>query len=364
MKRDMLSFRISLFIFLAFVFSHCHHGEQGTSVSTISEDDKIVGLRIRGFGLVEGDLPSRLKVQLVKPGLRAAVLGDYKINDEEVIFEPLVPFTLGLSYEILIDDSVVAEVAIPLDHTDAPELLSIYPTQDTVPENLLKMYFEFSEPMVEGNSLSHIVLIKNDKDTLEGTFLDLQPELWNQEGTVLTLWLDPGRIKRDLIPNRELGSPLGAGNDYTLYIENSWKSKRGRQLTKATIKSFFATKRDDISPQSLQWEILSPRSNTRDPMVVKFHESLDVYILKETAGVEDADNEQVAGTIEILDEERILHFTPTDPWNKGKFTFTVETKLEDLSGNNLNRPFDVDIEKKSRQLGADKKVCSIKFEVD
>ena len=43
-----------------------------------------------------------------------------------------------------------------------------------------------------------------------GTFLDLQPELWNAEGTVLTLWLDPGRIKRDLIPNKELGIPLKA----------------------------------------------------------------------------------------------------------------------------------------------------------
>src|SRR5688572_23645274 len=104
MKRDMLSFRISLLTFFAFVFSHCHHGEQGTSVSTISENDKVVGLRIRGFGLVKDDLPSRLKVQLIKPGLRAAVLGDYKINDEEIIFEPLVPFTRGLTYEILIDD--------------------------------------------------------------------------------------------------------------------------------------------------------------------------------------------------------------------------------------------------------------------
>src|SRR5687768_10346756 len=123
MKRDMPSFRIGLLIFFAFVFSHCHHGEQGTSVSTISENEKVVGLRILGFGLVEGDLPSRLKVQLIKPGLRADVLGNYKINDEEVIFEPLVPFTRGLSYEIRIDDSVVAEIAIPLDNTDAPELL-------------------------------------------------------------------------------------------------------------------------------------------------------------------------------------------------------------------------------------------------
>jgi hypothetical protein len=363
MKRDTLSFRISFLIFIALAFNHCHSVEQETSVSTISKNDKVVGLKIRGPALSEDDLPSRLNVQLIKQGKRAGVLGDYKINDDEIIFESLVPLTRGLSYEILLDDSVIAKLAIPLGTTSAPELLSIYPTQDTLPENLLKMYFEFSEPMVEGNSLSNIVLLKNSKDTVEGIFLDLKPELWNQEGTVLTLWLDPGRIKRDLIPNKELGNPLVAGKHYTLHVESSWKSKRGIQLTKAIAKSFFTTKRDDISPQSQQWEIVSPRSNTRDPLVVKFHESLDVYILKETARIEDDEKELMAGAIEILDEERILHFTPTDLWDKGKFTFTVETKLEDLSGNNLNRPFDEDIEMKSRQVGVDQKLYSIKFEI-
>jgi hypothetical protein len=363
MKRDILSFRITFFIFIVLVFNHCHHREQETSVSTILEDDKVVGLKIRGPALLEDDLMSRLKVQLLKQGQRAGVLGDYKINDDEIIFEPLVPLTRGLSYEILLDDSVISMVAIPLDNTTGPALLSIYPTQDTLPENLLKMYFEFSEPMVEGNSLSHIVLLKDGKDTMEGTFLELRPELWNQEGTVLTLWLDPGRIKRDLIPNKELGSPLVAGNHYTLHIENSWKSKRGLQLKDAISKSFFTTKRDDISPQSLQWEIVVPRSSTRDAMIVKFYESLDPYILKETVSVENTEKKQVDGNIEILDEERILHFTPRGPWDKGVFTFTVETKLEDLSGNNLNRRFDEDIETKSRHVGADKKFSSIKFEI-
>ena len=55
--------------------------------------------------------------------------------------------------------------------------------------------------MEEGRSTRYVVLVKEGVDTLKGTFLDLQPELWNDDATELTLWLDPGRIKLDLIPN-------------------------------------------------------------------------------------------------------------------------------------------------------------------
>ena len=37
---------------------------------------------------------------------------------------------------------------------------------------------------------------------MKSIFLELENELWNPEHTQLTLWLDPGRIKRDLIPNQ------------------------------------------------------------------------------------------------------------------------------------------------------------------
>ena len=65
--------------------------------------------------------------------------------------------------------------------------------------------------MQEGQALENITVIKNGKDTIPSIFLDLQPELWNKERTILTLWLDPGRIKRDLQPNKKLGLPLELG---------------------------------------------------------------------------------------------------------------------------------------------------------
>ena len=58
--------------------------------------------------------------------------------------------------------------------------------------------------MQEGHSLENILLIRNEKDTIRDAFLDLQPELWNKEGTVLTLWFDPGKDqKRSCSPMKD-----------------------------------------------------------------------------------------------------------------------------------------------------------------
>jgi hypothetical protein len=313
------------------------------------KNDKAVGMLIRGVDMDDHDeLSRRLKVQLIRPGERVPVLGEFEVEDGQVTFEPLVPFTRGLKYEVLLDEALLATVEVPAGEFNVPELLSIYPSQDTLPENLLKMYLQFSEPMVEGNSLKHVALLKNGSDTMEGTFLDLQPELWNEDGTVLTLWLDPGRIKRDLIPNKEFGTPLVAGNGYTLHVSDSWKSKNGQTLAKEYTKSFHTVLRDDTSPQLIRWKITSPRSKTKHALKIQLFEPLDYFILLEGIKVLDSEKKIVEGVVEIAEEEKVVIFLPTKPWNAGKFILSIEARLEDLSGNNLNRAFDRDIDQKNQ----------------
>ena len=111
-------------------------------------------------------------------------------------FTPVVPFTPGQTYTLRKMDTVVmASFTIPERMpTEAVELLAVYPRLDTVPENLLKMYFKFAQPMQEvGNALDFIT-VTNETDREETQpFLRLESELWNKERTLLTLWLDPGR---------------------------------------------------------------------------------------------------------------------------------------------------------------------------
>ena len=361
MKFFIQTFRISFLLSILITLSiGCQHRDEKASVSVVSKNDKAIGVVIRGAGVKEKDFSNRLRIQLIKPGERVAILGEFKVNGSDVIFEPLVPFTRGLKYEILLDDELFSEIEIPAGEFDAPELLAIYPSQDTLPENLLKMYLHFSEPMAEGRSLEYITFLHNDNDTLKGTFLDLKPELWNAEGTVLTLWLDPGRIKRDLIPNQTLGTPLRENEKYTMRVDASWPGKNGLPLRQPFTKTFVTAQRDDVSPQPQRWRISVPAPATNDPLEITFQEPLDYFLSKETFRI-FASQKEVSGNIEMMRNEMVLRFIPEGPWQKGKYSIDIESRLEDLAGNNLNRPFDRDVEINDQEK--DKRVFAQEFTV-
>jgi hypothetical protein len=42
-------------------------------------------------------------------------------------------------------------------------------------------------------------------------------------------------------------------------------------------------------------------------------------------------------------EETRWQFRPREPWRKGDYLIEVATLLEDLAGNSLDRPFEVDV---------------------
>ncbi|RDB07015.1 hypothetical protein DVG78_05780 [Runella aurantiaca] len=285
-------------------------------------------------------LPELLKVQLSNS--KTAILGDYSIQSDSLIFEPLIPFTPGLRYEVLLENRLMGEIGIP-QAVPSNTLIGIYPSQDTLPENLLKFYFVFSRPMREGRSLAYISLLDAQGDTLPGTFLNLQPELWNAEKTVLTLWLDPGRIKRDLQPNKSQGAPLTKGNHYTLVVSERWPDELGAGLTQSYTKRFVAGAHDMTSPDIKYWTIETPPKGTTQALEIHVKEALDYVLLQNTIRIIDARGKPVNGVIQVNNmEERVL-FVPAEPWMTGAYKVLVESRLEDLAGNNLNRLFDRDI---------------------
>jgi len=47
--------------------------------------------------------------------------------------------------------------------------------------------------------------------------------------------------------------------------------------------------------------------------------------------------------METSDEETLWQFTPDRPWHAGKYKLVIDTRLEDLAGNSIARPFEVDL---------------------
>ena len=344
--RTLLGF--GTFFYFISLFSCKTNSDHKTELSIIWENGKPIAIVVP-FNPANTNSADKLKSELKVSGTNGdyisnSILGDWSITDDSIVFKPLIPLTRGFSYKILYKEKEIGGITIPLPNASIrAKVIGIYPSTDTVPENLLKIYVEFSKPMTEGNALDYFKLIKNGKDTLHQVFLDLQTELWNNDHTRLTIWLDPGRIKRDLIPNKELGNPLIKGNHYRFIVDSSLPDGEGITLGKNYQKDFIVATRDSIIPDTDKWNINPPAANTTDILKIDLKESLDYILLKNAIRVLDEKGKPVEGNFQPGDKETQLTFSPSSKWVKGNFYLEIESRLEDLAGNNLNHPFDRDI---------------------
>lgn len=271
------------------------------------------------------------------------VLGLLKTYDDAIEFEPVIPFSEGKTYVLYQNNELLTRFTIDTNNEiEAPELIAIYPTSEEVPENLLKMYFQFSKPMQEvDNALNYITVFDESDGKVVDVFLELPTELWNKEHTRLTLWLDPGRIKTDLIPNKEKGLPIISGHTYKITISSDWKDSNGVALQSPYIKQFNVAQRDSKQPAVSDWSI----NALPDQLEINFNEPMDAVLAKEVFRIKNDKNEILEGRLELTNNEQSLVFKPKIPFLSGSYTIEVASKLEDLAGNNLNHLFDNDLAK-------------------
>lgn len=313
-----------------------------SDISILWDRDKAVGIWVPTSIIDHYQYPGSdqfFSVHLA--GQTEAVIGTCKAFADRIEFKPYWPFTRGMKYEIKWKGQPIASVHIPEPNLAEKPLLRIYPSCDTVPANLLKVYLQFSKPMMQENIYPYITVLKNGVDTVD-VFLPLQPPLWNDDQTRLTLWLDPGRIKRDLTPNRVLGKPLEEGNHYAIIVSSAWRDKSGVAMQQSVIKNYFVSVDDRKRPEPAGWRISSPVSGTLNPVTIRLSETLDYSLLQDAVFLK-RDDTLVKGRVVLDDCEKVWMFVPETAWVEGKYTCVVERRIEDLAGNNLNRLFDEDI---------------------
>ena len=51
----------------------------------------------------------------------------------------------------------------------------------------------------------------------------------------------------------------------------------------------------------------------------------------------------VPGTVSIGHDEMEWRFIPRDRWEAGSYRVVVDTAIEDLAGNHIGQPFDIDV---------------------
>ena len=284
------------------------------------------------------------------------VIGSYRIEANTLIFEPRFPLSAGLRFRAVFEPArlpgsnpaqakaIVAHFTIPkAPSTPTAKVHHVYPTNDVLPENLLKFYIHFSAPMSKGEAYQHIHLIGSGSKEVDLPFLRLEEELWNRDQTRFTLFFDPGRIKRGLKPREEVGPALEEGKSYTLVIDRDWADAQGNPLTESFRKSFRAGPPDDNPIDPKDWKLQTPAAGSLAPLDVTFSKPLDHALLERVIAVTDSADHELQGTITITEKETHWSFTPKQSWQADGYNLTVETTLEDLAGNSIGRPFEIDV---------------------
>jgi len=290
---------------------------------------------------------------------RPAVLGTYAIADGTLRFTPRFPFDPGQRYDVVLDPvhlpatngvppapwrlrPLEASITVP-----APEghpttrVAGVFPSADEVPENQLRLYISFSAPMGLASGSTHVRLLDQTGRPVKDPFLPLDVDLWNEDRTRYTVLFDPGRVKRGILPNEEMGRALIVGQKYTILVDETWRDANGQPLAAPFRREFRVGPAEERAIDPAAWRLGVPLASTREPLVVSFPGPLDYGLLHRALTISTVRRERVAGDIRLEAGETRWLFTPRIPWQAGEYRLLASSILEDVAGNRIGRPFEV-----------------------
>jgi len=318
-------------------------------------EPELIAVLGKSGGTVQA-LRSVFSVKVIGPGMSGDeevpdVLGRRQILPDGIRFVPHFPFTPGVRYRASFDPRPLRRgelsETLTLDFSltekitaELSAVTDIFPSSDLLPENLLRFYICFSNSMQRGQAKEQIRLLGPDGEPAQDVLYHAPVELWDRSMRHLTILLDPGRLKRGVGPNRELGPPLRAGQNYTLAVGSGMVDLSGRPLQGCHDKRFRVSEavRERISVD--EWRVLPPVMKSRQPLALRFPKPLDWALLWHAITITSESGRRINGRITIDDDEKRWNFTPASPWIAELYHVQIAPGLEDVCGNNLRGAFD------------------------
>jgi hypothetical protein len=318
---------------------------QSVSIQLDNNAFKVVGWQAPSAP-PSGGWPSVLAVY-AGPGT-LPIIGRYAVENGMLVFRPQYPLAAGVRYRAVFHQPGQTQPVEQIfdgprqSTTPVARVERVYPSADVLPSNQLRLYIYFSVPMSRGELPGRIHILDKDGQEVRAVFLPGQ-ELWDPNNQRLTMTFDPGRIKRDVASNVAMGPPLVDGRQYTLVIDKSWPDADGNPMVASFRKPFRGGPAIRVPPSPKEWRITSPASGTSTPLVVDFGRSMNYALLPRMLKVTGPRGSTVAGTIAVARNESEWRFTPGAAWTAGAYQLIVDKDLEDLAGNKIDQPFDIDV---------------------
>lgn len=266
------------------------------------------------------------------------IIGSFVKKDGDLIFTPKFSLLENVPYLLQTEKGDIG-FSLKTSNNNVPIITAVYPTADELPENLLRMYIQFSSPMKTVGNLEHIKLINEQGEEVKGAIFNNVYELWDDSQTQLTIIFDPARVKTGLRANETLGRALEPEKTFHLVIDEL-ENIYGKKLAHPFTKTFKVVAEDIISPSPDSWEFMLPKSNDNQPLTINFLDAVDKMSLLIRIQIYNDKDQMVQGKIHLKNQEKTWEFVPENDWNKGKYLAKINSRLADPSGNNLNGLFD------------------------
>jgi hypothetical protein len=271
--------------------------------------------------------------------------GSWVGEDESRCFVPRFSFVDGESYVVGVDDLRLTPIARAASQREAAAAVAaILPSAPVVPRNVLRFYVWFTAPMSEGTAASCVTLLDEDGFELPAAIMPSDYELWDPDRRRLTVLMDPARIKRGLVSNRTLGYPLVPGRRVRLAVDQGFLDARGGPLLAGRERSYVVGQEERRLVDPGRWRLDSPCAGTTDPVRIDFDRPLDHALIPRCLRVTDASGVTVTGRASVGEAETGWAFEPDRAWSAGPYEVAVDSILEDLAGNSIERIFDRDLE--------------------
>ena len=311
--------------------------------------------RLGGGADIQQRLSRAFRVTVARAGMPAdpdmpAIAGTYEVQQQAISFVPHFPFAAGVAYHARFDpgelgfspSAPVLTLAFELpvrESVTSTTVLGIYPSADTLPDNLLRFYVLFSTPMQRFSADAEIALLDTEGREVPDVLYRAPVELWDRNMRCLTVLLDPGRLKRGVGPHRDLGPPLVSGREYMLQVGQGMRDAAGRALGVVHRKRFTVNEAVREPVALRDWTIALPSNASRAPLTLTFPRPLDWAMLQHSIRVL-AGAKVIEGRIETDLHETRWRLTPDAAWEPGRYRIEVAPDLEDPCGNDLLAAFD------------------------